>query len=68
MDEIQMVKGKSFFMGIFLVYSIQFGYIALQVIIRLKPLMDLGDLFVVYSFLNLAESFTFFIILLSIGA
>lgn len=63
-----MEKGRSFFIGIFLMYSIQFLYIAGQVIIRLQPLNELGDLFVVYSFFNLVESLTFLLLLLSTGA
>ena len=34
MDDIQFLKGKTFFVGVLIIYTIQFGYIALQVIVR----------------------------------
>ena len=68
MDEIQLIKGKFFFIGVFLVYSIQFGYISIQVILRLKLILSLGDLFVIYALFNFFEIFGLLVTILTLGA
>lgn len=68
MDEIQLIKGKFFFIGVFLVYSIQFGYISIQVVLRLKLILSLGDLFVIYALFNFFEIFGLLVTILTLGA
>ena len=67
-DEIQVKKILMFFVIIFAINAVMFGYISILVIVWLQPLKDLGELFVIYAFFNLFENFFYLIIMLELGS
>ena len=68
MDEYQLLKGQTFLAGIVVMNALQFGYIALQVLLFQVPIGDLGELFVVYIVFNTTEIFVYLLWMLSYGA
>jgi hypothetical protein len=68
MDGYQMLKGQTFFVVLVSLYAIQYCFVLVEVMIYGRTLEEMGILFVIYTFYNIAEMFIFFFTLLSIGA
>ena len=68
MDDEQLLKGQTFFAGIFVLLCVQFGYIAFSIIISGTKISDIGDLFVVYAICNFLEIYAIMVTILKTGA
>lgn len=52
---MQLEKGEFFVTAVFFIYFVQFLWIALEVIVRLKTIEEVGELYFIYSMYNMMD-------------
>lgn len=67
MDKMQIEKGEFFVTAIFVVYFIQYLWIGLEVIVRLKTIEEVGELYFIYSIYNMADILYYSVLMMKAG-